>query len=522
MIEERPSADTPDAGDASDLAKFGYTQELKRGLRAFSSFASSFSYISPATGIFTLFALGIGTLGGAFYWTWFAVVAGQLIVALNFAEVSTHFPLAGSVFQWTKYFARNKTYSWFTGWIYLWAGSLTVASVVATLPLTLIPLLNDIGINVSDSLGTQQLIAYLTLGVATLLNMFGVKLVALINNTGVVFEILGLVVFAVILAIFHHHQSAAVVFHTGGPKFTGGTFLIAMFMGLFVIYGFDTASTLAEETEDPRRVAPRAVVSSVVTAAIVGAIFLYAMLVSLPGPLHKVIPNGISPGQIIDENLPRALSSIYLFVVSFAIFVCCLAIQVSTIRLAFGLARDRQLPASPLFRGVSKRTGTPLGASLLIFVLPAIFLIQYAGAGFIAIAAAGMIYLTYLLCNLQILRVRLRGWPLTRGKFHLGGWGMVVCVAAIVYELGMLVNFFWARPQNNPTPNQTPGQALHFGIGFLDRTPVLWSVLIAILIVGGAYYLYANRHIPAPEISPELAAELPPAREQATAASPGP
>ena len=58
-----------------------------------------------------------------------------------FAEVSSHFPLAGSVFQWTKYLSRSKPYAWFSGWIYLWAGALTVAAVVATLPLTLIPML---------------------------------------------------------------------------------------------------------------------------------------------------------------------------------------------------------------------------------------------------------------------------------------------------------------------------------------------------------------------------------------------
>jgi amino acid transporter len=500
--------------DAHDLAKFGYTQELKRGLRAFSSFASSFSYISPATGIFTLFALGIGTLGGAFFWTFVAVAVGQLIVAFNFAEVATHFPLAGSVFQWTKYFGRNKTYSWFTGWIYLWAGSLTVAAVVATLPLTLIPLLDDIGIHVSDSLGTQQLIAFLTLVVITLLNMFGVKLVALINNTGVIFEILGLVVFAAIVAIFHHHQSAAVIFQTGGPKFNGANFLVAMFMGLFVIYGFDTASTLAEETDDPRRIAPRSVYSSVITASIVGIIFLYAMLVSVPGPLHKVIPNGIGPGDIIAANLPTAPTAIYLLVVSSAIFVCCLAIQASTVRLAFGLSRDRQLPLSQLFRGVNPRTGTPLGACLLIFVLPGIFLIQYAGAGYIAIAGSGLIYLTYLLCNLQILRVRLRGWPLVKGKFNLGRWGMVVCVIAVIYEIGMLVNSAWPRAATNPQPNQTPDHALHFGVGLFDRTPVLWLMFIAIMVVGGAYYLYAHRHIPEPAISDELRAELPPDRHE--------
>ncbi len=93
--------------DSADLATFGYKQELRRSLGTFSSFAVAFSYISPSTGIFTLFALGLTTLGGVFIWTWPVVALGQFIIALNFAEVSSHFPLAGSVFQWTKYLANR-------------------------------------------------------------------------------------------------------------------------------------------------------------------------------------------------------------------------------------------------------------------------------------------------------------------------------------------------------------------------------------------------------------------------------
>ena len=102
--------------DAAALAHFGYKQELKRSLGVFSSFAVAFSYISPSTGIFTLFALGLTTIGGAFIWTWPIVALGQFIIALNFAEVSSHYPIAGSVFQWTKYLSR-RTYAWFSGWI---------------------------------------------------------------------------------------------------------------------------------------------------------------------------------------------------------------------------------------------------------------------------------------------------------------------------------------------------------------------------------------------------------------------
>ena len=136
------SASAPDVQrrerDSADLARFGYQQELKRSLGTFSSFAVAFSYISPSTGIFTLFALGLTTLGGVFIWTWPVVAAGQFVIALNFAEISSHFPVAGSVFQWTKYLASRR-YSWFTGWIYLFAGILTVTAVVATLPLALMP-----------------------------------------------------------------------------------------------------------------------------------------------------------------------------------------------------------------------------------------------------------------------------------------------------------------------------------------------------------------------------------------------
>src|SRR5260370_12370052 len=261
--------------DTADLARFGYKQELKRSLGLFSSFAVAFSYISPSTGIFTLFALGLPSLGGVFIWTWPVVALGQFIVALNFAEVSSHYPVAGSVFQWTKFLA-NRTSSWFTGWIYLFAGILTVTAVVATLPLALIPALNGLGwhgLGAGSSqtvLNTQLVVALIALVVITVLNIYGVRLVAIINNTGVVFEILGMFVFAIVLLAFHNHQGFHVVTNSAGFRVEPASFLAAMFMSLFVIYGFDTASTLSEETKDPRRQAPKAVLYSVIGPLIIG------------------------------------------------------------------------------------------------------------------------------------------------------------------------------------------------------------------------------------------------------------
>jgi urea carboxylase system permease len=480
--------------DEQDLARFGYKQELKRSLGVFSSFAVAFAYISPSTGIFALFFLGLTTVGGVFIWSWPIVAIGQLFIALGFAELSSHYPVAGSVFQWTKYLA-GKSYSWFTGWIYLFAGILTVASVCATLPYALIPAFNNMGWNLTTSTNNLRWIAIITLVLITVMNIFGVRLVAIVNNTGVVFEILGMVVFAFIVALFHHHQSAGVIFHTGGTSLTTGTFLVAMFMSLYVIYGFDTASTLAEETKNPRSEAPKAVIASVIGAFVVGAVFLYAMLLGIPD-MKTAIKEGWGPAQIIDANFGNAFSTVFLLTVAAAIFVCCLAILTATIRLCFGMARDDTLPGSRYLRKVNPELHTPVWSCIVVGLLAGIPFIQFTGVAIIAIAATGMIYLSYLVGNLALFRARLRGWPRTKAPFSLGRWGVPLNVLALLYGGGMLVNIAWPRAATNPRPApEAPGLDFHWH--WLNRQPVLWSTLCVIVIVGAVYYLLVQRTKPA-------------------------
>lgn len=494
--------DTSGAGsgqtDQNDLAGFGYKQELHRTLGFFSSFAAAFSYISPSTGIFTLFALGLTTIGGVFIWSWPIVAAGQMLVALNFAEVSSHFPIAGSVFQWTKYLA-GRPYAWFTGWIYIFAGVLTVTAVVVTLPLTLLPMIDLMGWHLNaGALDDQIWVAVITLVVITVLNIYSVKVVAVVNNTGVFFEIVGLVVFAVVMLIVHRHQSISIVTNSGGLHVGMGSFFLAMFMSLFVIYGFDTAATLAEETKDPRRAAPKAVLSSVGGAFVIGGIFLLAMLMAIPN-LKTAIANGWGPAQIIESNFSKPYAIIYLAVVSAAILVCCLSIMTATIRLCFGMSRDNRLPGSAALSKVHPNLHTPIISCVVVAILAAIPLFKYAGAGYVAIGATALIYLSYFLGNLAILGARLKGWPREKSPFSLGKWGLVVNILALAWGGAMLVNFAWPRAASNPTPNQTGG-ALSTGISTLNKVPILYTVLGLILVVGVLYYFIAEVRKPKVEI----------------------
>ena len=502
-----------DAHDARDLAGFGYRQELKRVLGVYSSFAVAFSYISPSTGIFTLYALGLGLAGGFFFWSWPIVILGQFLVALNFAEVSSHFPVAGSVYQWSKYLA-NRHYSWFNGWIYLFAGILTVTAVDLTVPIVLVPFLNGLGLNIPTGFWTPIIIGLLVLLSTTLLNIYGVRVVSIVNNTGVVFEILGMVVFAVILLIFYHHQSPGVLTDTrylgSGFSNASGVFLAAMFMSLFVVYGFDTASTLAEETKNPRREAPRAVLASIIGAFVIGTVFLLATILAIPGDANTFIANtakgtAVPPVDIITGNfgLGSFGAELYLFIVFAAVYVCCLAIQTSTIRLAFGMARDGKLPLGRIYNRVSPSLHTPVGTCIVIGLLSAIP-IFYAGAGTVAIAATCMIYISYFLGNLAILVARSKGWPKADAPFKLGSWGTIVNVLALLWGGGMLVNFLWPRPGTiiNPSVKELAGLS---GIPLIGDVPIVEAAIGTVLIVGVIYYLVALRNRPA-EPLPKAAA----------------
>jgi amino acid transporter len=523
------------ARDAADLERFGYKQELKRDLGTFSSFAVAFSYISPSTGIFTLFFLGMSALGAWLFWTWPIVAGMQLIVALNFAELSSHFPVAGSVYQWTKYLA-NRGYAWITGWFYLFAGILTIASVCATLPIALLPFLNNaFGWHLNTELGSadQRIAALVTLVLITVLNIYGVKVVAIVNNTGVFFEVLGMVVFALFLAIVHNNQGVGVIFSgskTGNflqfpAPFTLSFLLVGMFMSLYVIYGFDTASTLAEETRNPRQGAPRAVIAAVIGSFIIGAVFLWGVLIAVPNMKEAVTSFSTGPQQVIESVMSKFGATLYLFVVVAAIFVCCMSILTSTIRLAFGMARDDQLPFSKTMAKVSPRLHTPIATCIIIGGLAAVPFIQFAGAAVIAVGATASIYLSYLLGNLAFMRARLKGWPKTKAPFSLRGWGKVVNVVAILWGAAMLLNFLtpsaatsgldqgpasgssYMRIISNPKPIQTDyyvagDQLVDFKIDFLNKIPVIWTVFAVILLAGAIYYFAVQRQKPFEAVHP--------------------
>ena len=510
--------------DDAHLRSLGIKPELKRTLGFLSVFAVAFSYISVSTGTFTNQAVAFGVGGVAIFWAWPLVILGQTFVALNFAELSSHFPVAGSIYQWSKRLS-NRTLGWFTGWIYFWAGVITVTAVAATVPLVLSTIYPDQIVLADPSpignLDMQSFIGLTVLLSTTIINILGVRLLSIINNIGVAAEIVGMVFFALLLLFFANNQSPSVLFDSSltagladGNYFA--VFLVGMFMALFVVYGFDTAGTFGEETVDASRQAPRGVLSSIWLSGIVGAIFLLAVTLSF-----KDIAAAIAEGQAfgfpiattIKENLTFALGGVtvgelYLVIILIAVYVCTLAIQGATVRLMFSMGRDRRLPLGGLWGGVNSTFHTPANASMAVGLLAAIpFIVTGAGSAiYIAIAATGMIYISYFMCNLGVLVARRKGWPHQGAWFKLGSWGTIINILALIWGGLMVINIaIWTDPAlfgvfGNDLRNtwSNPFIDTFIKIGGvvqeqLPSWPIFETTVGTVVIVGVVYYLIAQR-----------------------------
>ncbi|HLO36360.1 MAG TPA: APC family permease, partial [Candidatus Deferrimicrobium sp.] len=283
-----------------------------------------------------------------------------------------------------------------------------------------------------------------------------------------------------------------------------------------VVYGFDTAGTFGEETVDAGRQAPRGVLSSIWLSGIVGAIFLLAVTLSF-----KDVAAAIAEGQAfgfpiattIKENLTYAIGGVtvgelYLVIILIAVYVCTLAIQGATVRLMFSMGRDRRLPLGGLWGHVNSSFHTPANASVAVGILAAIpFVVTGAGSAiYIAIAATGMIYISYFLCNLGVLFARRRGWPHQGAWFKLGSWGTIINILALVWGGLMVINIaIWTDPAifgvfgndlRNTWSNPFINTFVKIGGTLQDQLPpwpIFETTVGTVLVVGIVYYLIAQR-----------------------------
>jgi amino acid permease (GABA permease) len=496
VTTDRPPVKT----DTERLHELGYAQELLRKMSGFSNFAVSFTIISILSGCLTLYYYGMST-GGPIEMSigWPLVGIFVTLVGLSMAEIASAFPTAGGLYYWSAKLAKSNgpAWSWFTGWFNLLGQIAITAGIdfgLATFVTAFLSLQFGYPIDPPHVIGVYAVV----LLIHGLMNTFGIRLVALLNNVSVWWHIVGVLVIVGALAFIpSHHQSVSYVFTqyvnltgwAGAPIYV---FAIGLLLAQYTFTGYDASAHLTEETEGAAVAGPRGIVMSIVVSLIAGWILLLGVTFAIQNfnnEYNAINTYGLAgpPLQIFIDAIGLTGAKLLMLIVIGAQFFCGMSSVTSNSRMIYAFSRDGALPGSAFWHKVNKRTRTPTNSIWLAAVGALILGLPYlwnaeAYAAVTAIATIGL-YVAYILP--VILRLR-QGENFKRGPWHLGRWSTVVGVIATIWVVFITILFM--LPQAFPPNLQTN----------FNYAPV--AVLVVLLFAGGWWVLGARRWFKGPRV----------------------
>jgi amino acid transporter len=490
--------------DTEQLHALGYAQELRRGMRTFSNFAVSFTIISILSGCLTLFAFAMFTGGPAVMTLgWLVVGFFVTLVALGMAEVASSYPTAGGLYYWAAKLAPESggnpaAWSWFVGWFNFVGQVAVTAGIDFGLAFFINAFLN-IAFGVSTAPPVTILIFAIVLFIHGLLNTFGIRLVALLNDVSVWWHVVGVAAIVLVTVVFNQHSRTDIgtVFSTffngtgsGGanPEWPGplllGIPLYVMLIGLlnaqYTLTGYDASAHMSEETHDAATSAPRGIVFSVVVSVVFGFILLTAMNIGItpdkvfPGPDgtanavagydHALNSYGAlftagPPVTIWIDAVGQTGGLIVLLLVIGAQFYCGMSSVTANSRMIYAFSRDGAIPGSKFWHRINPRTRTPTNsiwlAAVGAFILGLPYL--YSVTAYFAVTSIAVIGLYVAYIAPVFLRLR-AGTRFQNGPWTLGRWSRPIGIIATIWVVFIAVIFMLpqAQPINITTFNYAP------------------------------------------------------------------
>ena len=446
--------------DQQRLHELGYAQELRRGMGGFSNFAVSFTIISILSGCLTLYGYGMAT-GGPVVMTWGWLFVGLMttLVGLAMAEVCSSYPTAGGLYYWSAKVAKKNAaaWSWFTGWFNL-LGQVAVTAGIVFGSAFFINALTDLKGWYSLTRGHTILIFGLALLLHVILNTFGVRLVALLNDISVWWHLAGVVVIVGVLAIVpDNHQSTSFVFtefvNNTGWSSSFYVFLIGLLLAQYTFTGYDASAHMTEETRDAAVSGPRGIVMSILVSLVAGFILLVGVTYAIQD--YAVEGSAVVPPAAIFLNaLGENGATFLLVIVIVAQLFCGMSSVTANSRMIYAFSRDGALPGSAFWHRINKRTRTPTNAIWLAAIGAFILGVPYiwnvtAYYAVTSIAVIGL-YIAYVIPT--FLRRR-QGEAFQRGPWHLGRWSALVGWTAVIW-VGFITILFML-PQRYPVDRNT-------------------------------------------------------------------
>src|SRR5579885_3283376 len=348
-------------------------------------------------------------------------------------------------------------WGWFTGWfnligqIAITAGIDYGAAIFADALLTLLwP---------GTFKATPHEIIYVyaaILAVHALMNIFSVRLVALLNDVSVWWHVFGVtIVVAFLLFKPDHHQSFGTVFGKtiNNSGFSHGWLWFVLLLGLlqaqYTYTGYDASAHMSEETRDASRSAARGVIMSIVVSAVFGYILALGVTFAIQDFKTTGGAGTFAVKQVFLDSLGTHTAEVMLFITVMAQLYCGMSSITSASRMMYAFSRDGAVPGHTLWRRLNAQR-VPVYSVWAIAVLaflcafPAYFSKDIGvGAGYVAYAAVTSIatiglYIAYALPIYLRLRA---GDAWVPGEWNLGRWYKPIGWIAVVWVAFISVLF---------------------------------------------------------------------------------
>lgn len=411
------------------------TITLKRDLSLSHVVTMGLAWMSPMI-FFTSFGVLHDSSGGMLLAAYALAFIAILFTAASYGQMARAFPVSGSAYTYVSK-AMNPFLGFLVGWAILL--DYLFSCIVAVLMF---------GVNLNaqfPSVPSSVWIILLTL-IVMIINVIGIKPLANISKLFVFMQILFIAGFCGLLV--YKALEGGVTADLNPLAAQEGVSFSAILAGAslvcFSFLGFDSITTMAEETKDPRKTIPRAILLIVLSAGVM--YFVTAYLIQLTAPGFSYV-NVDSAGYELMQNIGGSLlAGIFTFVIIFSILSQGLSSMTTVTRLLFVMGRTSLLPQR--FASVHPKFRTPVFNIVLMSIvsLSALFISLETAIKFVSFGALT----AFLFVNLSVIahymirqKQRSPRDILFRFICPLSGAGFVLYLIALLDSASLMLGAGW-------------------------------------------------------------------------------
>ena len=393
--------------------------KLKRSVTLFEAVMYCLCVIIGA-GIYVLIGVAAGVAGNV---TWLAFLFAALIAGctgLSYAELSSKFPYDAAEYVYTKEAFKSKRFAFGIGWFKL------ITAIIAAAAVSL-----GFGGYFSGLFGVSPLIgAILIVLIALGFNIYSTKSTLKISAIFVGITFLGL-----LLIIFTGWSYIGSINYFDFTFGWGGVFTAAALI-FFAFLGFEDVANLSEESKNPRKILPKAIIISIIISTLLYTLVSLVSISAVPwnelavsqSPLSQVaqVTMGSSYGALL-------MSIIALFATGSTVFVLFFAYS----RMVFGMAEKGSLPL--IFLKISKKKRIPYTALVCVGMITILFILLQDLKFVASLTDFGALFV-FAMVNLSLIILRYRKSPVKeyfKVPLNIGNFPILPAIGA-VFSIYML------------------------------------------------------------------------------------